>query len=249
MPAGDSPILVTGGTGSLGRPTVALLRSAGHDVRVLSRTAGEDRIRGDLNTGEGLAEAMNGVAAVLHLANGIGREAEQTRRVAGAATAAGAAHLVYISIVGIDGHPLSYYRRKVESEEAVRAAGVPWTILRATQFHDFVPRLAGRQERWWLPLVPRWRMQPIDVGEVAARLVELVEAGPSGRVPDIEGPEQGTLAGFAEQLWAAHGRPRRAVEFTLPGAAGRALRDGAGLGRLPGYGRRTFGEWVAASSR
>ncbi len=248
MPPGDSPILVTGGTGTLGRPTVGLLRATGRDVRVLSRKPGEGRIVGDLGSGEGLAEAVAGAAAVLHLANGGRHEAEQTRRVVEAARAAGVGHVVYISIVGVDrNQSFGYYRAKLASERAVETGGVPWTILRATQFHDFVANLTGTQEGWWFPLVPRWRMQPIDVRFVAGRLVELVAAGPSGRAADIAGPEQGTLAGFAEQLWATHGRPKKALQFMLPGAAWRAFRDGAQLGELPGTGL-TFAEWLRAGN-
>ena len=244
MPTGDSPILVTGGTGTVGRPTVERLRAAGREVRVLSRQPGEGRIQGDLATGEGLEPALAGVGAVVHLAYGGSDEAEHPGRLAAAAAAAGVDHLLYISIVGIDGHPFSYYRRKVEAEEAVRAAGVPWTILRATQFHDFVPRLVGRQRA--VVAAPKWAMQPIAVGEVAERLVELVEAGPSGRVAALAGPEQGALAGFARVWFTARGRRPLVWELPLPGASGRALRAGAGLGTLPGAGRQTFAEWARA---
>lgn len=240
-------ILVTGGTGTLGGPTVARLQAAGHDVRVLSRKPGPGRVVGDLNTGDGLEAAVRGVDTVLHLSQGWTKEDEQTRRVALAAREAGVGHLAYISIVGVDRNPFPYYRAKLESEQAVRAVGVPFTILRATQFHDFVAKLSGKPGTR-IAWVPDFPVQPIAVEEVADRLVELVAAGPSGRVADIEGPEQGALTGFALRWHAAHGREPRIVPLRLPGKAFRAYRAGAQLGTLPGYGKRTFDDWAAQTA-
>jgi uncharacterized protein YbjT (DUF2867 family) len=246
MAVGDSPILVTGGTGKLGRPTVARLLAAGHDVRVLSRKPGAGRILGDLNTGAGLEEAVHGVRSVLHLTSGGTKEAEHTKRVALAAREAGVEHLIYISIVGVDRNPFPYYRAKLRSEQAVRAVGVPFTILRATQFHEFVAALAGGKSKR-IAFVPEIPLQPIAVDEVAARLVELVAAGPSGRVADVGGPEQALVTEFAAQWYAARGHQPRVARLAVPGKSFRAFRAGAQLATLPGYGRQTFAEWARAA--
>ena len=124
--------LVTGGTHGLGVPTVELLRAAGHDVRVLSRSAGAGRYQGDLATGAGLDAALGGVDTVVHLATSRRRDIGHTRHVLDAAKRAGIAHLVFISIVGVDRIPYGYYRDKVASEQAIAGAGIPFTILRAT---------------------------------------------------------------------------------------------------------------------
>src|SRR5215218_3533967 len=148
-------ILVTGGTGTLGRPTVNSLSAAGHYVRILSRkgrTAGTSDspgfsadsaditwFTGDLTIGDGVAAAVNGADVVVHLATSRGRRGvEQARHLLQAARDARTAHLILMSIVGIDEIPLSYYRHKLEIEQLVADSGVPYTIQRATQFHNLL---------------------------------------------------------------------------------------------------------------
>jgi len=247
MDAGDSTILVTGGTGHLGQPTVRLLDRAGLRPRVLSRKDGRGVIRGDLATGDGLSAALDGVRTVLHLANGGGKEDEHTARLALAAKSAGVEHVIYISIVGIErNQALGYYAAKLRSEQAIRAAGVPWTILRATQFHGFVANFVKGQTGSPIAFIPRMSFQPVAVEEVAERLVALAGLPPAGAVPDFAGPEQLTLEQIARTWYAAHGKPgHRIARLPLPGAAARAFRDGAQLGTLPGAGRQTFAEYAA----
>src|SRR2546429_5743133 len=121
-------ILVTGGTGALGRVLVALLREGGHEVRVLSRRTGAD-----LLTGAGLAEALDGTDVIVHCATDGRHDVDATRNLIAAASGQ---HLVYVSIVGIDRIPFPYYRLKLACERLVEECGLPWTTLRATQFHD-----------------------------------------------------------------------------------------------------------------
>ena len=243
-------ILVTGGTGTLGRPTVTLLRQAGHDVRVFSRTPAPDRVVGDLTTGRGLTDALAGVQTVVHLATSAGpKDREQTRRVIEASRAAGVAHLVYPSIVGVDRISYPYYRAKFASEQLIEQSGLPFTILRATQFHEFIARLIDAQRRLPVLFCLDIPDQPIAVTEVAERLVELVDAAPSGRVPDIGGPEQRPLRDLMRQ-WQTAAGDRRAV-WTVP-LAGRTIgqfRAGFHQTALPGFGRQTFGEFVAERAR
>ena len=175
-----SPILVTGGTGTLGRLVVRRVRDAGCDVRVLSRRnrEAEDRIQfitGDLVKGEGIEPAVDGVAAIVHCASSNKGDADATRNLVRAASSrAGAPHLAYISIVGVDKISFGYLRSKLEAERVVAGSGLPWTTLRVTQFYDLI--LTGAEKLAKLPVVPvpaGFRVQPIDADEVAARLVEL----------------------------------------------------------------------------
>lgn len=239
-------LLVTGGTGTLGRPTVDLLRATGRDVHVLSRHDGPGRVRGDLDSGSGLADALRGVDAVLHLATTASRrDVAQTRRLLAAAADAGVRHIVYISIVGVDRIPFPYYRAKVECERLIEGSGIPHTILRATQFHDFIAALVDAQRR--LPVVFALDLpdQPISVGEVAVRLVELVDRGPAGRVPDIGGPEQLRLLDAIATLQRYAGTRKPVWPLAIPGRTMRAFRDGHHLADLPGYGRVTFAEFAS----
>jgi uncharacterized protein YbjT (DUF2867 family) len=239
-------ILVTGGTGTLGRPTVERLRSAGHDVRILSRTSGPDRLTGDVTTGAGLAAAMRDVSTVLHLATSAGsKDVAQTQHVVDAARAAGISHLVFISIVGVDVNPYPYYRAKFECEQIIERSGIPCTILRATQFHDFIALFLHLQRK--LPFIVSLDVpdQPIAVDEVAQRLVELVDAGPSGKVADIGGPEQLTLRSLIDLWQTAHGTSKRVVTLRLRGRIMRSFKAGVHMTPMPGFGRETFAEFAA----
>jgi uncharacterized protein YbjT (DUF2867 family) len=237
-------VLVTGATGTLGRPTVTRLRANGHDVRALSRREGPGLITGDLLTGAGIADAVAGVDTVLHLATSGTKDVAATRTLLAAAQRASIAHLVVISIVGVDRIPLGYYRGKVEIERLTAESGLPHTILRATQFHSLV---AGLFAVRGLPVIvaPAVSMQPIAPDEVAQRLVELTETGPSGRVPDIGGPAQRPLRELARSWKASAGSRRPIVALRLPGRIFAALSAGHGMVPGPGYGRATFEDYLA----
>ncbi len=184
-------ILVTGCTAQLGLPTATALREAGHDVRVLSRSDTAGVLSGDLLTGRGLGRAFAGVETVVHLAStGSARDVAAARLLSAFARTARVSHLVYISIVGVDDIPLPYYRAKREAERVIVDSQIPYSILRATQFHSFLAGLFATQRRV-LPvtLVPAFSFQPIAVDDVAARLAELATADPAGRAPDIGGPQ------------------------------------------------------------
>jgi len=199
----SSLILVTGGTGTLGRLVVPLLREAHCQVRVLSRRSHEpeDGIEftiGDLATGEGVESAVDGVGTILHCAGSAKGDEEKTRNLVRAASRAGVQHLVYISVVGAERIPIvsgvdramfGYFASKRAAEKVIAESGLPWTTLRATQFHDAM--LAVVRQLAKLPVIPvsaGFRFQPVDAAEVAARLVELALGKPSGLVPDLAGP-------------------------------------------------------------
>ncbi|HWD79172.1 MAG TPA: NAD(P)H-binding protein [Kribbella sp.] len=235
-----SSILVTGGTGTLGRPTVARLQA--HDVRVLSRKPGPDRVVGDLTTGQGLA--LDGFDIVVHLATSQGRrDVEQTRNLLAAAS--GVRHLIVMSIAGIDRIPLPYYRYKLEAERLVADSGVPYTILRATQFHDLIDKVLGAQRFLPAVLAPAVTLQPIAVEEVAVRLAELVEQPPvNGRAEDIGGPERRSVVELARMWKDARAVRRPVLPVRVPGRTFRAFAAGDATVDGPEYGKITFAEYL-----
>jgi uncharacterized protein YbjT (DUF2867 family) len=246
-----STILVTGGSGVLGSLVVPLLSDAGHDVRVLSRRPGAGTHTGDLATGAGVDEATDGTDVIVHCASDtrhFGRQdVEQTRTLVEAA-AGSAEHIVYISIVGIDSIPLYYYVRKLACEGVIATSGIPYTIFRATQFHQLIEYLLNGVRR--LPVAPLpldFRFQPVAAREAAARLAELVEAGPAGgRAPDMGGPEVHTLSELAATWQAAGLPPRKIVRLPVPGRVGDAFRRGLNTCPDLATGVETWAEFVAS---
>lgn len=246
-----SPVLVTGGTGTLGRLVVPRLQAAGRDVRVLSRhdhdnTEGVEHVQVDLREGRGIDSAVAGVETVLHLAGGAKGDDEATRHLVEAASRADVQHIVYISVIGADSIPLGYFRQKAESEQILADSGIPWTILRAAQFHDFVLTAAKAMAK--LPIVPvpsaiRW--QPVAADEVAARLVELTLGDPAGRVHDLAGPTVYPMAELVRSYLAATGRRRPIMPVRLPGKVGRAYRAGENLSLGAEQGKRTWQDFLA----
>jgi uncharacterized protein YbjT (DUF2867 family) len=238
-------ILVTGGTGTLGRAVVARLANTRHDVRVLTRRADVSggQVSGDLVTGRGLARALDGVGTVLHLATTLRgrRDVVATQNLV--AVAGHVRHLVFASIVGVDRIPIGYYRGKLAAERAVSA--LPHTILRATQFHDLLRTILAGLARLPVMPLPLLRVQPVDVRDVADRLVELAGGEPVGRAPAFGGPETGTLREWAEAYLRAAGKRRLKVGLWLPGAAFRSYRDGANLVVGGDHGTRTFTSYLA----
>ncbi len=238
-------VLVTGSTGTLGKPTTAQLTEAGHDVRALSRKPGSGMTAGDLLTGSGISGAMAGADVVVHLSTGR-RDVDQAKTAIDEAKQAGVKHFVLISIVGIERIPLGYYKGKVQIEEYLVASGVPFTTLRATQFHQFVETIFLAQKFSPLILAPRFSFQPIAVDEVAQRLVELAGASPAGRVSDIGGPEQLTARELARE-WKSRSGSRRAIwNLHLPGKTVAGFSGGHNL--VPGkpFGHTTFREYLDA---
>ncbi|WP_371484421.1 SDR family oxidoreductase [Kitasatospora sp. NBC_00315] len=245
------PILVTGGTGTLGSEVVRLLLARGHEVRVLSRRqrsgGGHAWVVGDLTTGEGVDAAVAGVAAVVDCATTQGKgDVAATANLTAALRRAGVPHLVYVSIVGVDRVPIGYYRAKLAAERLVRDSGVGWTILRATQFHDLVMTVLKVSAR--SPVVPvaaGVRVQPVDVREVAARLVELVGGAPAGYAPEIGGPQVLGHRELALAYLRAAGLRRVLLPVRLPGAAFRQLRAGGNLTPERADGVGTFAQALA----
>jgi uncharacterized protein YbjT (DUF2867 family) len=256
----ETTTLVTGGTGTLGRLVVPRLRDAGCKVRVLSRHShkaeeGIEYVIGDLATGEGIEAAVDGAELIVHLAGSNKGDEDKARHLVPAASRTGARHLVYISVVGADRIPVvsgvdramfGYFASKLAAERVIAESGLPWTTLRATQFHDLMLTTARQMVR--LPVVPvpsGFRFQPIEAGEVAAWLVELALGTPAGLVPDIAGPKVYGMADLIRGYLQARRKHRLLVPVRLPGKAARAYRAGANLTPERAVGRRTWEEFLA----
>ena len=256
-----APILITGGTGTLGRLVVPRLREAGYDVRVLTRHPQEDEegveyVTGDLATGDGVDAAVDGTEIVVHLAGSQKADDVKARNLVQAATRAGTRHLVYISVVGADRVPVvsgidramfGYFAAKLAAERIVADSGLPWTTLRATQFHDLMLKTAeGMAKMPVLPVPAGVRFQPVDAGEVADRLVELALGTPAGLVPDLAGPRVYPMKELLRSYLQSRGKHRAMLTMRLPGKAARAIRDGANLAPDRAVGRRTWEEFLVS---
>jgi uncharacterized protein YbjT (DUF2867 family) len=253
-----TPILVTDGTGTLGRPVAQRLRDAGASVTVLSRHTREaaDGIRytaGDLSTGEGIEAGVRGAEVMVHCAGSRKGDEQKIRTLVSAAK--DARHIVLISVVGADRIPqvsaidralFGYFGMKLATERVVEQSGIGWTTLRATQFYDLMLMVARALAK--LPVIPAptgSRFQPVDATEVAERMAELALGEPSGLVPDLAGPRIYTLAELVKGYLSAAGKRRPMVPMHIPGHAASAIRAGANLAPARAVGKRTWEEFLA----
>lgn len=238
----------------MGRAVVSHALAKGHEVVVVSRTdprdlpAGVQHRAADVTTGEGLSDALGEVAAIIDATN-TRSSAESvlvhgTRRVLEAARASGVRHFVGISIVGIDHAPIEYYRTKVAQENTIAEGGVPWSLVRATQFPELIAELAtGRLGVVWAPI--GWSLQPVDVRDVAPVLVDAAESEARGRLPDVAGPEVRPFRELVSMWQRASGATRLVIPVPVPGRTGRFLRSLAMCNPERNVGRRTFADWLA----
>jgi uncharacterized protein YbjT (DUF2867 family) len=255
-------ILVTGGTGDLGSKLVERFDSVGHAVRVLSRRPRPNNVaqgpspetewaEGDMETGAGLGEAVADVDIVVHAATGGGTRAKAdvpgTRNLLAACKEAGTPHLFYISIVGIERIPLGYYKVKLECERLIEESGVPWSNLRATQFHQLIDGFLRMFSRvpFVLPAPKAFKFQPIDTGEVADRMVADVAKGPVGRLPDLGGPEVLIFGDLAKAWLRARGKRRPIVNVPVMGGVARGFKAGYNCTPEHAEGHVTWEEWLA----
>jgi uncharacterized protein YbjT (DUF2867 family) len=244
-------IAVAGATGVVGRHVVDVARERGHEVVPLARSVGVD-----LTTGAGLVELLDGVDAVVDVTSVPTQDREESEAFFGAVTRSlldaerkvGVGHHVALSIVGVDDVPSGYYAGKRLQERLLREGDQPWSVLRATQFHEFAEQVLHFVRVGPVSVVPMMTSEPVAAREVGEALVDVVEAGPSGRVPDLAGPERLPMHRLARRVSKARGLGRRVVPVPVPGAAGRGMRDGSlcsgGEGRR---GRTTFDAWLARS--
>jgi uncharacterized protein YbjT (DUF2867 family) len=246
-------IAVAGATGRIGQLTVAALDKAGQQTVPLSRATGVDAY-----TGSGLADALRGTDALIDVINNPSQDKAEIVDFFGTTTAnllaaeerAGVRHHVLLSIVGLDlGQRVPHYAGKREQERLVAGGPVPWSIVRATQFHDFAAMVAGWAERDGSATIAPLLVQPIAQADVAAALADVATSTPLGRRLDIAGPETQDLVDMARRTFAARGQDIRLVP-TWRGTFG---PDMAGEVLLPGEGAKlgptTFDAWLADGAR
>jgi uncharacterized protein YbjT (DUF2867 family) len=241
-------VAVAGGTGVVGRLVVGKLTERGDEPVVLARSRGVD-----LASGKGLESAVQGCDAVIDVSNVLTSKRAAAERYFGTATehlctaaaAAGVPHVIALSIVGIDRVPLGYYYGKRKQEEVLAAGGVAWTVLRATQFHEFAEQMLAR-----IPgpvaVIPRMLSRPVAAAEVAAELVSLLDKGPQGFATEIAGPQDLYVADMARQVLRRRGQRRPVLSFRLPGKLGSGLAHGGLVPTGPfTAGRQTFAQYLA----
>ena len=212
-------IVVIGGTGLIGSKTVAILRQGGHEVVAASPNTGVNTI-----TGEGLREAMTGARVVIDLANSPSFEDKAVleffetsgRNLLGAETAAGVTHHVALSIVGIDRSDNGYFRAKVAQEKLIVASGVPYTIIRSTQFMEFLRGIADSGAEGNKVRIATGMFQPIAADDVAASVADVAIAAPRNGIVEIAGPERAPFNEIVARYLKAVGDPREVVRD--PGA-------------------------------
>lgn len=241
-------IAVAGATGNIGSLTVAALERAGHEVVRISRSLGVD-----LSTGEGLDAALTGVEAVIDATNGPARDRAETvaffhtatGKLLAAEQRAGVRHHVLLSIVGlhrVEGN--AHYAGKREQERLVEAGPVPWTIVPATQFHDFAATVVAWTEQNGVARIPPLLVQPIAPTDLADVLAEVAVDEPQGRHRDVAGPDPQDLVDMARRTNEARGRTVKLV----PTWSTALTAEMAGEVMLPGENARiaptTFDEWL-----
>ena len=245
-------VLVTGGTGLLGKRLVPELVERGHRVRVLARhvdgIGGDvEPVEGDVRSPDRVGDAMRGMDVVVHAATNVRRgmratEIEGTRNVVDAVERHGG-HLIYVSIVGVDRHRFPYYKAKWAAEQVVESSRCSWTIQRATQFHDLLDMFLG------MPVfirTPKLAFQVVDARDVARRIADIADAGPSGRVPDFGGPEILPIRDLAASRREITGRRARLLPVPRIGFL-RDFDDGQHLCPDDCDGRTSWQEWLYAS--
>lgn len=250
-------IAVVGGTGVLGAPIAAGLAAREDDVLILSRKPPREQSAGaahrsvDLTDGAGLDEALAGVEVVVDASNSNPRDAgpvlvEGTRRLLAAAAGAGVRHYAGVSIVGCERVPMPYYKVKAEQEREIAAGEVPWSLLRATQFHQLLDWAFGQAARFRLRPTGKARLQPIAAAVVAECLVEVAHLDPAGRLPEIAGPQVQTLSELSADWRRAKGRAALPVRIPTLGKIGRPVGEGALCNPEAAAGGPSFAQWLAA---
>jgi uncharacterized protein YbjT (DUF2867 family) len=245
-------ITVAGATGHIGALTVSVLEGRGHDVVRISRSLGVD-----LLDGEGLDDALSGVQAVVDATNSTATDRAEavayfgtsTRNLLASEQRTGVRHHVLLSIVGLDRvEGNAHYAGKREQERLVADGPVPWTIVPATQFHDFAAMVTSWTEQDGVATIAPLLVQPIAPADVADVLAEVAGGEPQARYPDVAGPEPQDLVDMARRTNAVRGHSLRLVPSWSglfgPSMAGNVLLPGAGARIAP----TTFDEWLAAGA-
>ncbi|PRZ42336.1 uncharacterized protein YbjT (DUF2867 family) [Antricoccus suffuscus] len=243
---------IAGGTGAVGRHVAAAAQRAGHTPLVLSRGSGFDLMNVD-----GLADHLTGVDAVIDVSSPSTLSTKKILAFFGTVTGnlltaerdAGVPHHVALSIIGAAAHRSGYYAGKALQEDLVTASGSTWSMLRTTQFHEFSQQTVNRGTLAGLLISPKMRTQPIAAADVAAELVRIAEGLPRDLEPDLAGPREEYIPDMVRKYARAVGKNNPLLAVPMPGAAGKAMRNG---GLLPDPGSRTssqtFDEWLTTTT-
>ena len=250
----DMKIVIIGGTGLIGRALVVLLRAEGHEVVAASPSTGIDVL-----TGAGLAQALTGAAAVVDVSNAPSFEDEAalaffrstTTNLLEAARHAGVRHVIALSVVGTDRLQASgYFRAKLAQEQLIVGSGMPYTIVRATQFFEFLSTIADGYTRDDTVYLPGIALQPVAAADVSALLAEIATAAPTGGIIEVAGPERAPLAEFTASWLGARDDPRR-ISVTAERDYFGAPADDRSLvpDENPRIATTRFDEWLAAQAQ
>ena len=244
-------VVVVGGTGQVGRQLIRLLTAEGHEATAASRSTGVDAV-----TGEGLAEALAGAHAVVDVTNAPGWGDDEvlaffttsTRNLLDAGRAAGVRHHIVLTIVSAERNPGSGYQRaKVAQEDLVAASGVPYTILRATQFYSFLGTIADTATVDGAVHAPAAAFQPVAVEDVAATLAEYAIGAPADAIVDLAGPEKQPMTEFLRRFLDATHDPRKLVEDPAATYFGAPLTDESLVptgNHTERIGAMSFADWL-----
>jgi uncharacterized protein YbjT (DUF2867 family) len=182
--------------------------------------------------GDGLPEAVAGVDVIIHAATSFSKvkqvDIEGTRRLLALSIEHAVKHFIYISIIGVDRMPNSYLQAKYKAEQLVQASGVPYTVMRAAQFYGgFIDTVLQAMTKPPVGLIPKgFLYQPMDIGDAAEYVVELIKAGPSGEVVNIAGPCTYELVDLARTWLRAQGKRKPLLQIPIPGKFAAAMRAG-----------------------
>ena len=245
-------VIIIGGTGLIGRKLSAILRSQGHEVVSASPSSGVDSV-----SGAGVAQALTSADVVVDVTNSpsfeekavLGFFQSSTGNLLNAAKAAGVSHYVALSVVGADRIRDSAYLRAKRAQEQMLAAGdVPYTILRATQFFEFLDRIASEGANGDVVHLSPSKFQPVAADDVAQTLADIAISKPKNGAVELAGPEAASLAEFMEHDLAARGDKRKIIPDTKATYFG-AVLDKDGLAPVGSFipGRTRFEDWARTS--
>lgn len=246
-------LTVLGEFGTAGTAVTAAARAAGHEVEAVSRRTGADVL-----SGEGLDAAFSDTEVVIDAFNHFTMStakavrAQQTaaKNVLAAAERQDVAHVVLLTIVGVDRNPTNYYAGKLAQEKVYEASDVPHAIQCVTQFHEFAPQMLKRTGAGPLALAPTGRVQPVAAHEAAQRLLDIAEDQPQGRTRDYAGPQEESLSQMVKAYARATGRRGPVIPAHMPVPMFRGVRRGANLPHAAAdRGLQTFGQWLEQQSR
>ncbi|WP_075618472.1 SDR family oxidoreductase [Paenisporosarcina indica] len=246
-------ILVTGSTGLLGSALLNQLSSSAYKIKITSRSKREQSapfewVYSDLLSGDGIEEAVKGVDVIIHAAtsplknsrivevSGFGEFLGKIQHIK---------HFIYPSIVGIDEIPFKYYKLKYEAEDLLKNSSIPHTIVRATQFHNFVEKSFLSKPLFKRYIVPgNMKFQSVDVSEFANHLIGLVDKGPQGRTDDFGGPDILTLREMAELKIRINNETNKVQTFSLPGELYKSFKNGKNTNDNQKMGKITFEDYL-----